>query len=96
MSLLETPIHPGAVLKELYLEPLGISPIALARRIGVPRTRIERLVKGATGMTPDTALRLSRAFNTTPAYWMNMQTNFEMAQAAGTVDLTGSEPLIPA
>ncbi|MEO0653404.1 MAG: HigA family addiction module antitoxin [Pseudomonadota bacterium] len=96
MSLLETPIHPGAVLKELYLEPLGISPIALARRLGVPRTRIERLVKGATGMTPDTALRLARAFNTTPAYWMNMQTNFEMAQAAGTVDLSGIEPLIPA
>ena len=47
-------------------------------------------------MTPDTALRLSRAFSTTPAYWMNMQTNFEMARAAGTVDLSGIGPLIPA
>ncbi len=74
MSLLKAPMHPGEVLQELYLVPLDMGAIALARRLGVPRTRIERLVKGATGMTPDTALRLARAFNTTPAYWMNMQT----------------------
>jgi len=77
MSLLEAPMHPGEVLKELYLDPLDMGAIALARRLDVPRTRIERLVKGVTNMTPDTALRLARAFNTTPAYWMNMQTNYD-------------------
>ena len=66
MGLPEEPMHPGEVLKELYLDHLDMGVIALARRLGVPRIRIERLVKGVTGMTPDTALRLARAFNTTP------------------------------
>ena len=94
MSLLENPMHPGEVLKELYLDPLDLGAIALARRLGVPRTRIERLVKGSTGMTPDTALRLARAFGTTPGYWMTMQTNYDMAQAAREVDVSGIEPVV--
>lgn len=96
MSLLEEPMHPGEVLKELYLIPLEIGAIALARHVDVPRTRIERLVSGATSMTPDTALRLARAFNTTPAYWMNMQTNYDMAVASKEVDVSGIEPLVAA
>jgi addiction module HigA family antidote len=96
MSLLEEPMHPGEVLKELYLDPLNMGSIALARRLDVPRTRIERLVKGATSMTPDTALRLARAFNTTPAYWMNMQINHDMALACKQVDVSGIEPLFAA
>ena len=96
MSLLEAPMHPGEVLKELYLDPLDMGAIALARRLNVPRTRIERLVKGVTNMTPDTALRLARAFNTTPAYWMNMQTNYDMATASQKVDVSGIEPLVAA
>ncbi|MDG1370638.1 MAG: HigA family addiction module antitoxin [Paracoccaceae bacterium] len=96
MSLLEAPMHPGEVLKELYLDPLDMGAIALARRLDVPRTRIERLVKGVTNMTPDTALRLARAFNTTPAYWMNMQTNYDMATASKKVDVSGIEPLVAA
>ena len=77
MSALEEPMHPGEVLKELYLDPLEIGAIAFARRLGVPRTRIERLIKGTTGITPDTALRLARAFNTTPAYWVNLQAQYD-------------------
>ena len=96
MSLLEKPMHPGEVLKELYLVPLGMGAIAFACRLEVPRTRIERLVKGVTSMTPDTALRLARALNTTPAYWMNLQTNYDMATAAEEVDLSGIEPLVSA
>jgi len=60
----------------------------------VPRTRIERLVKGTTSLTPDTALRLARVFNTTPAYWINMQTNFDMSLAAQTIDIAEIEPLV--
>lgn len=96
MSLLEEPMHPGEVLKELYLDPLDMGAIALARRLDVPRTRIERLVKGVTNMTPDTALRLARAFNTTPAYWMNMQTDYDMATATKKIDVSGIEPLVAA
>ena len=51
MMLIDNPCHPGEVLVELYLEPLGMSAIALARRLNVPRTRIERLVKGETSLT---------------------------------------------
>ena len=94
MSLLEEPMHPGEVLKELYLDPLDMGAIAFARRLDVPRTRIERLVKGVTRMTPDTALRLARTFNTTPAYWMNMQTNYDMALASKEVDVSGINPLV--
>lgn len=96
MSLLEHPMHPGDVLNELYLEPLGIGAIAFSRRIGVPRTRIERLLKGTTRMTPDTALRLARVFNTTPSYWMNMQVNHDMAVAAKEIDVSGIDPLVAA
>ena len=96
MSLLKGPMHPGEVLKELFLDPLDMGAITFARRLNVPRTRIERLVKGVTGVTPDTALRLARAFNTTPAYWMNMQTNYDMSVASKVVDVSGIEPLFAA
>ena len=96
MSLLKEPMHPGEVLKEHYLDPLDMGAIAFARRLDVPRTRIERLVKGVTSVTPDTALRLARAFNTTPAYWMNMQTNYDMSIASKVVDVSGIEPLFAA
>ncbi len=96
MSLFEEPMHPGEVLKELYLDPLGMGAIALARRLDVPRTRVERLVKGVTGITPDTALRLARAFNTTPAYWMNMQANYDIAAASKKLEVSGIEPLLAA
>lgn len=72
------PVHPGEILLEEYLRPLGISSGALARRLGVPRTRIERLVAGQTAISPDTALRLAKALNTTPQLWMNLQTSYDL------------------
>ena len=96
MSYIEEPLHPGQVLKELYLSPLEMGAIAFARRLGVPRTRIERLIKGTTGITPDTALRLARVFNTTPDCWVNLQTNYDMALAAKDIDVSNIEPLVAA
>nr|WP_325249316.1 HigA family addiction module antitoxin [Amylibacter sp.] len=93
MSLLEKPTHPGEVLKELYLDPLEIGVVAFARRLDVPRTRVERLIKGSTGITLDTAMRFARVFNTTPAYWMNLQTNYDMAVAAKEIDSSCIEPI---
>ena len=96
MSLLQNPMHPGEVLKELYLTPLEMSAPALAKRLGVPRTRIERLVKGETRMTPDTALRLSKAFGTTAAYWMTIQVNYDVTTIKDEVDVSDIEPLVAA
>jgi addiction module HigA family antidote len=84
------------VLDELYLTPLGLSALALARRLNVPRTRIERLVRGQTALSPDTALRLARAFSTTPEYWLNMQRAWDLVEAKRTIDLSGIEPLVAA
>ena len=96
MGLMTDPCHPGEILKHEYLEPLGVSAIGQAKVIGVPRTRIERLVKEQTAVTPDTALRLSKALGTTPEFWINMQANFDMASARKTVDVSDIEPLVAA
>ena len=96
MIRLKNPSHPGEVLSELYLQPLGMSAIALAKRLNVPRTRIERLVKGETLLSVDTAMRLSRFFGTTPEFWMNLQRAYDLARARETVDLSGITPLAAA
>ncbi|MGR3639088.1 HigA family addiction module antitoxin [Alterinioella nitratireducens] len=93
MTMMKNPMHPGEVLKELYLDPLEMGPIALARRLHVPRTRIERLVKGETSITTDTAFRLARFFDTTPDYWVTMQLNFDLAKAEREIDVSEVEPL---
>ena len=76
------PVHPGEVLREEFLEELGLSPYAVAAAIGVPRTRVERLAREETPVTADTALRLGKFFNTTPAFWINMQAQFDLETAA--------------
>lgn len=93
MITLKNPSHPGEVLKELFLDPLDMSAGALARRLDVPRTRIERIIKGDTAVTADTALRLSRFFGNTPEFWMNMQRAFDLAAASALVDVSGIKPL---
>ena len=93
MSLVTDPVHPGEVLRELYLQPLGMSMIALARRLNVPRTRIERLVKGQTAMSADSAMRLATFFGTTPEYWMNLQRAWDLARAREKIDVSGIAPL---
>ncbi|MBC7140083.1 MAG: HigA family addiction module antidote protein [Defluviimonas sp.] len=93
MSLITNPSHPGEVLHELYLLPLAMSAPALARHLQVPRTRIERLVKGETAVTADTAMRLATYFGTTPEYWMNLQRAWDLARARVTVDVSGIVPL---
>ncbi len=93
MTLMEDPSHPGEVLVELYLEPLGMSAIALARRLKVPRTRIERLVKGETALTVDTAMRLSKFFGNTAEFWMNLRRAYDLARARKIADLSDITPL---
>jgi antitoxin HigA-1 len=75
------PMHPGEVLREEFLVPLGMSPGALARACGVPRTRIERLANEEAGVTADTALRLAKAFGTSPDLWLSLQNDFDVQVA---------------
>jgi len=96
MTLMQNPSHPGEVLVEFYLEPLGMSAIELARRLHVPRTRIERPVKGNTTLTVDTALRLSTFFGNTPEFWMNLQRSHGLARARDSVDVSDIVPLAAA
>jgi antitoxin HigA-1 len=72
------PLHVGEVLREEFLAPLKLSPYGIAKALGVPRTRIERLIREETALTADTALRLSRYFGTTAEFWMNLQTGYEL------------------
>lgn len=72
------PVHPGEILREEYLLPLGMTAGSLARKLGVPRTRIERLVKEVTPVTTDTALRLARFFGTSPEFWMSLQAGYDL------------------
>lgn len=89
------PIHPGEILREEYLAPLQLKPYTLAKKLDVPRTRLERLVNEQTPVTPDTALRLARFFGTTPQFWMNMQAGYDIAMEAKAkkADLDRIEPL---
>jgi addiction module HigA family antidote len=79
------PLHPGEVLREEYLEPLGLSSYALAKACHVPRTRIERIVREEIGITADTALRLGRYFNTTPQFWLNLQADHDLRTAQAKI-----------
>jgi antitoxin HigA-1 len=72
------PMHPGEILREEFLLPLGISAGALAKVCGLPRTRIERIAGEQTGITADTALRLGKALGTTAQLWLNLQTDYEV------------------
>ena len=72
------PIHPGEMLREEFMAPLGLTAGKLARALGVPRTRIERLVREETAITADTAARLGRYFGTSAEIWMNFQASFEL------------------
>lgn len=72
------PIHPGEILLEEFLTPLGISQYRLAKDTSVPPRRINEIVKGARGITADTALRLSRYFGNSERFWMNLQTHYDL------------------
>ena len=73
-----TPVHPGEVLLEEFLEPMGLSQYRLAKDISVPPRRINEIVHGKRSVTADTALRLSRYFGTSERFWLNLQTGYDL------------------
>jgi addiction module HigA family antidote len=72
------PIHPGEILREEFLAPLGMSAHALAMELKVPAPRINEIVRERRAITSDTALRLARYFGTTPQFWLNLQTSYDL------------------
>ncbi len=79
------PIHPGEILLEEFLVPLGVSRSRLAKDIAVPPRRVNEIVQGSRGVSADTALRLSRYFGTTAEFWMNLQSRYDLERARGEV-----------
>ena len=81
------PIHPGEILREEFMKPLGLSSNVLARRLGVTTARVNEIANQRRGITADTALRLARCFSTTPEFWMNLQQRYELESACREVGI---------
>ena len=75
------PTHPGEMLLEEFLTPMGMSQVTLAKKMGVPVQRINTLINGKRGMTADTAILLSGVFGNSEQFWMNLQTNYDLWHA---------------
>ena len=78
MSLLSHSLHPGEVLAELYLNPLGMSAASLAEDLDLPRRCIQKILTGKGRISADIAIRLGRLFSTKPEFWMNLQRNWDL------------------
>ncbi|MBF0589896.1 MAG: HigA family addiction module antidote protein [Magnetococcales bacterium] len=87
--------HPGEILKEEFLVPMGMSANALSIALRVPATRISEIIRGRRGVTAETALRLARYFGTTPQFWMNLQQAYDLSVAEGSVGQIISNEIAP-
>ena len=98
MAIAHGPIHPGEILLEEFLNPMGITQYRLAQTISVPARRINEIVHGKRAISPDTALRLSRALGTSDRFWMNLQNRYDLdiAVAAHAEEFDRIKPLLSA
>lgn len=98
MSKVLPPVHPGEVLREEFMDPLGVSINALARGLNVPVSRVSKIVNEERAITPDTALRIARYFGTSAEFWLNLQTRYDLLLARGNEKAIQQEvrPLAPA
>ena len=89
------PMHPGEVLREEFLGPMGLSAYAVAKACGLPRTLIERIAREEMGISADTALRLGKVLGTTAAFWLNLQSRYDLltAEAELADALANIEPI---
>jgi len=87
------PIHPGEILREEFLVPMKLSASALARALRVPPNRVTNIVAGKRDVTADTAIRLARAFGSTPEFWLNMQQAYDLKIAEKTGDSNLVKPM---
>ena len=91
-----TPTHPGEMLIEEFLKPMGLTQRELADAIHVPYQRVNEIINGRRGMTPSTALRLSKFFSVTPDFWMNLQLRWDLyfAQKSESDELRNIKPIV--
>jgi addiction module HigA family antidote len=82
-----TPTHPGEVLLEEFLDPLGLTQVAFAGHIGVPVQRVNEVVRGKRGVTPETAWLFGQALGTTPEFWLNLQSTRDLAMSKPKKDI---------
>jgi antitoxin HigA-1 len=79
------PIHPGEILREEFLVPLGVSANSLANQLGIPVNRLTEIIRGRRGITGETAILLGRVFQTTPEFWLNLQSHYELEVAEAQI-----------
>lgn len=80
--LQHSPPHPGEILQDLYLEPLGLSVTKAAEHLHIARPNLSAILNGRAGISPEMALKLALAFDTTPQYWLNLQSSFDLWSAS--------------
>ena len=85
--------HPGEVLREEFLVPMGLSVYALAKATGLPRSRVNEIARGRQGISAAVALRLGKVFDVDPQWFMNMQSRYDLQVAAETTDLSAIAPI---
>ncbi len=88
------PAHPGEVLREMYIAPLGLTITQTAKALGITRKALSELVNGRSGISVNMALRLSRAFGTTAELWLNMQQNYDLTKAQKRIKLSKVKVLL--
>jgi addiction module HigA family antidote len=89
------PVHPGEVLVEEFLKPLGISQVELAKRLGITFQRVNAIANGRRSVTPDTALRFAKVFGTSAAFWLNLQQAWDLYAAMHSDEAGEIEKLRP-
>ncbi|MBU1194248.1 MAG: HigA family addiction module antidote protein [Proteobacteria bacterium] len=94
---MHNPPHPGEFIKEVYLEPLNVTPRSIALQLKVSPSTFSRLIKGQSAISPEMALRLSKCLGRSPESWLRMQDSYDLWQARQNIDLSEIEPLsVPA
>ena len=91
---MHNPAHPGQVLKELYLDPLGLTITQAAKGLGISRQALSNILNGHNRITPDMALRCEKAFGTSRQAWLNMQQHYDLWHAEQEVDLSGVQVFV--
>ena len=90
------PTHPGEILLEEFLKPMNLTQVQCAQHIGVPTQRINEIVNGKRGITPETAWLFAQAFGTTPEFWMNLQANHDLAKKRPRREIMQLQPILKA
>lgn len=90
--MMKNPPHPGEIIRDLYIEPLGLTITEAAKGLGVTRKTLSALLNGRSGISPEMAFRLSKAFGRSPEGWLQLQNNYDLAQIRGQVEKIEIKP----